>query len=57
VLIQGVEPNSPAAETGLSSGDVIISANNQPVNSPLGRGKRLGRGAETEEADPAARQA
>jgi serine protease Do len=34
VLIQRIAPNSPAAEIGLREGDVILSANNQPVSSP-----------------------
>jgi serine protease Do len=34
VMVQRVEPNSPAAASGLRSGDVIVSANNQPVSAP-----------------------
>lgn len=34
VLIQRVDPSSPAAEAGLKQGDVIMSANNQPVSAP-----------------------
>jgi serine protease Do len=34
VLIQRVEPDSPAADNGLRSGDVIVSANNQSVETP-----------------------
>ena len=34
VLITGVDPNSDAAEQGLQRGDLIMSINNQSVNSP-----------------------
>jgi len=34
VLVQRVEPDSPAAENGLQPGDVIVSANNQAVKAP-----------------------
>jgi len=34
VLVQQVRPGSPAADSGLQSGDVILSANNLPVNAP-----------------------
>ncbi|PVE23340.1 protease Do [Microvirga sp. KLBC 81] len=34
VLIQRVDPSSPAAGAGLRQGDVIVSANNQPVSAP-----------------------
>jgi serine protease Do len=34
VLITGVDPNSDAGEQGLQRGDLIMSVNNQPVNSP-----------------------
>jgi S1-C subfamily serine protease len=32
-LIEGVDPGSPAAVSGLESGDVIIGIDNAPVNS------------------------
>jgi len=34
VIITGVDPNSDAAEQGLQRGDLIMSVNNQSVNSP-----------------------
>ncbi len=34
VIITGVDPNSDAGEQGLQRGDLIMSVNNQPVNSP-----------------------
>ncbi|EIM30246.1 PDZ domain-containing protein [Microvirga lotononidis] len=34
LLIQQVEPGSPAAETGLRPVDAIVSASNRPVTAP-----------------------
>jgi serine protease Do len=34
VLVQQVEPNSPAAENGIKPGDIIVSANNRDVSQP-----------------------
>jgi|SRR5690348_6289901 serine protease Do len=34
VLITGVDPNANAAEQGLQRNDLIVSVNNQPVNTP-----------------------
>lgn len=33
VRIQGVEPNSPATEAGVESGDLLLSIDNRPVHS------------------------
>lgn len=48
-LVAGIEPNSPAARTGLEPGDVIFEINRKPVGSArefvetagLGEGRRL----------------
>jgi serine protease Do len=34
VLITAIDPNANAAEQGLQRGDLIVSVNNQPVNTP-----------------------
>ena len=34
VIVQQVDPNSPAAQTGIQPGDVILSANNREVDQP-----------------------
>lgn len=34
VLVQRIEPGSPAAKSGLLPGDVIVSASNRPVKAP-----------------------
>lgn len=34
VIVQGIEPNTPAAKNGLKEGDVIVSANGQAVSRP-----------------------
>jgi serine protease Do len=34
VLVQQVEPNSPASENGIKPGDVIVSANNRDIRQP-----------------------
>jgi serine protease Do len=49
VIITGVDPNANAAEQGLQRGDLIISVNNQPVNTPaqvitlVGAARKAGR--------------
>jgi len=53
IVIEGIEPNSPAARAGLRPGDVVTSVNGQPVRSgadlvnpiaqtPVGRSIKLG---------------
>ena len=34
VVVQSVEPDSPAAQVGIEAGDVIQECNRQPVRSP-----------------------
>jgi serine protease Do len=49
VMITAVDPNANAAEQGLQRGDLIISVNNQPVNTPaqvitlVGAARKAGR--------------
>jgi serine protease Do len=35
VVIERVDSGSPADDVGLSSGDVLVGVNQQPVNTPL----------------------
>jgi serine protease Do len=40
LLVQRVEPGSPAAEDGLRAGDIIVEANGQPVSQPADIGRQ-----------------
>ncbi len=47
VVVSGVAPDSPAASFGIREGDLVISVNRQPVNSPKEFGEALERSKKT----------
>lgn len=46
VLVQKVDPNSPAAEGGINAGDIIVSINNREVSKPSDVAEEWGKARE-----------